>query len=329
MSRAITDESVIYTDNAVFRNLLFDKTPIHLTNDVDLGKSFVKIGDLIQEIKAEAIRKEYFRMNHIIQWGMEKYNLDKKKNKSYIIKAREYTNSYYNCLKKDKRFIPIKMINNRKHICLEEWQHNRKIFIERIEKKKNVRDNVFKLWASPRSFFYFFDYFFINMQEYKDDERFLRVAFQNHKKILETAPSKDEKLYIMHRILKNGKALNYIRDFLIGASESKNYGNKDINIRLYKPKMNIYFQFDTGCYYGNNLIIKQKKEDFWILSLKQIKSIVWIRENYNKLFKGNTLHKRDTTISVAIDVLKYFLKNPSAYIDCEYIENKTYRSLWL
>ena len=327
MLRAITDESVIYTDNAVFRNLLFDKTPIHLTNDVDLGKSFVKIGDLMQEIKAKAIRKEYFNMNHILQWGMERCNLDEK-NKNYIIKAREYATSYHNCLKKDKRYIPIKMINNRKHLCLEEWEHNRKIFIERIERQKRVRDNIFKLWASPRSFFYFFDYFFIHMQEYKDNKRFLKVAFQNHKKILETAPSKDEKLYIMHRILKNGKALSYIRDFLRGASEGS-VGNKDINIRLYKPKMSIYFQFDTGYYYGNDCIVRQKKDDFWVLSLKQIKSIVWIRENYNELFRGNTLCERDTIISVAIDTLKYFLKNPSAYTDCEYIENKTYRSLWL
>lgn len=326
MSRMISDESVIYTDNAVFRNLLFDKTPIHLTNDVDLGKSLATLGDLMQEIKAKAIRKEYFNINHIIQWGMERHNLQKKKN--YITRAREYSASYYSLLKKDKRFIPIKMINNKKHLCLEEWQHNRSIFIDRIEKHKNVRDNVFSYWSSPRSFFYFFDYFFINMQDYKDDRRFLEISFKQCKKILESRPSKDEKLYVMHRILKNGKASNYLRDFLRGATEVQKNKNKDIDIRLYKPKMNIYFQFNTA-YYGNDCVARQKKENFWVLSLNQIKAIVWIRENYNQLFRGRTLHKRETTISFAIETLKYFLKNPSAYTDCEYIENKTYRSLWL
>lgn len=310
--RHIDDISVVYTDRAIHKNLLYDKTPIHLSNDVDLGESLAKFADILQPIKEQVNRKEYFSLNHIIRWAMKKHNI-----KNYFTKAREYASSYNKCLKKDKRFILAKKNElNLTIICFEDWEHNRKIFIENTE-NPIIKRRLFNLYSSPRSFFYFIDYFFMNIQEYKKDKRFLHIEFEYKKRILELPAKKDDKCFIMHRIIKNPKAMDCIRHCF-----------KNINVNIYKNPSSIFLLFNSG-YFGNSFILKQKKTNYWVLSLKQIESLIWIRDNYDELFNGYKFVKQ-TLIDFFFDALRDFIKKAEyEKDDYKYVENKIYRSLWL
>lgn len=66
------------------------------------------------------------------------------------------------------------------------------------------------------------------------------------------------------------------------------------------------------------------------MTKRQIEAMVWVRDNL--WFIKPKYRKRDCEINCAVNSLKEFLKMPEYYenkYQVEYVEGKTYRSLWL
>lgn len=325
------DITVSYSNQAVAKMLLYEKDSI--IKDIDVGKSLAKFGDVLKDFKQEYDKKEYFTLYEIFSYCIEKlgtkrygYNNTKMAN----IKVSAYRSAIrYSKTAKLKPFHKIKVVGRAYAIatCMDDWLHNRKLLIESCEtmRKGKVFNNVdyrYRCYAKKDSWFYMLDYFFSHLKEYKDYKRFFNLEWQENVKILNTTPSEHDELYLIHRIVKNSRAFMKVIYWLNGSNfkqervilKQKQYG-----------ELNFVFQ------YGFKLI-KVKRNWFLVMSYKQIKALVWLRDNYSKKYPFITMRKHETNAKHIFDILRDFLQRPKEYDEryqCKYIYNGNYRSLWL
>lgn len=88
----IRDISVVYSDNAIKKTLIWDDTEIHKINDIYTGKSLAKFGDVLAELKKEVNRNEYFSIVEAFEWvykvnGLKNNYMENWKHKEKKIRA--------------------------------------------------------------------------------------------------------------------------------------------------------------------------------------------------------------------------------------------------
>lgn len=327
------DITVVYSDKAVDKMLLYDKSSI--ISDTDVGKSIAKFGDALQNFKQEFEAKEYFTFYEIFSYcvykfGLKEYGTGNVKTATIIQSGYRTAITYSKIANKLRPFHKIKVIGKAyaRAICMDDWLHNRKLIIEacEAERKNKTFNNVdfrYRCYAKKDSWFYMLDYFFSHLKEYKDHLRFFNLEWQENVKILNTIPSEHDGLYLIHRIVKNSRAFNRMLEWLNGENlkqerillKQRQYGDLNLVIKLgYK-------------------FVKVRRDWFLVMSYKQIKSLVWLRDNYSKKYPFITMKKkRETNTKTIFNILRDFLQRPKEYDEryqCKYIYKGNYKSLWL
>lgn len=337
-------------DKIIKKNVLWDNENISKSNEVDVGKSLAKFGDILQELKKDIDSKETYPIIEIFQWVMNKHNIENIKGYGGHSLAVNKKTRYVKAMKKFKNG-EMRPLQNKKMrfapkgvacISFNDWQHNRNLFIESCSIMQNLRGGKvnnskvrYKAYSNKSSWFYMLDYFFTHIKEYKLEKTIFEVDWQRNIKILNSPPSDDDKLYIVHRICKNWEALSKVIKWLNGGEYDwrrreieKKHGWKHLTFFNLRQYGNTQIVFEM-C----NKLKKVSRNNWLILSYRQIKALVWVRDNWIRKFHfARISYENESIINFFFDLLKDFLADTKRYeerYDCLYIPNKTYRSLWL
>lgn len=326
----VRDQSVCYNDKAIAFTNLYDKTPIHETNDVKL-EAFIKFGDLLalKQKKQEVEDNELFAITHIFHYMYmlnngfgSKYDMFKwaSVHRMCFFSSLNFANMKHEIIKIGNGDIK----RRRTYISLNSWIKIRNCLVDMARyadaRAKNNAVVRFKYYSRISGWFWCLDYFFNNIAEYKQNMRFLKIRFEQELKIINTPPKTTDKLYLLQRICRNKAVLHNLILFFRNGLGVLNGVSYLVRVPLLRCKGMGYGR--VGYDIGYN--------DFLVMTKRQIEAMVWVRDNL--WFVKPKYWKRDCEINCAVNALKEFLKMPEYYenkYQVEYIEGKTYKSLWL
>lgn len=178
------------------------------------------------------------------------------------------------------------------------WKHNRKIFHKYGRKK----------WLRNGGWFATLDYFFSNLEKYNQARDKLLAQYEAHNKVICTYPAKDEPLYLAGLVTRNPDVFRRIKERLIKQGCTPAFKKQKVTMHTTNPYIADFVKVRVN-----------------LLSLPQMKSLIWRRENYKRVFPNSYESLVETDVTQAYKNIRDFIKNPLP--ECLYVEGKKYHPI--
>lgn len=342
------DISVSYSDRAIAFQNLYDKTPITEINEGYIDTPLAKLGDLLKDVKTEAVESEQFVLYKIFYQVITALDLTDYLDKNFrkgnkgtswccwyrakfvdivttFIKTDEsvWLNgkflSWQNPIKKDKQDMEyVKAFYQRKL----KKRDKRGFCIMSISLKewRELRQILIKYakcasttFGKKATWFWCLDYFFNNLETFKNEHKYKAMELSEVLKVVNSKPKADEPLYIVGRIIRQ-RMRNTFKNISMGK----------------------YVHFHTKfipLYVHTGINVRLGSYKFVVMSEAQIRAFIKLYDLFYQFKQQLKLNRNGVMMDkgvrdMAISSLKQFLKAKEYYIkryDCLYVEGKTYK----